>query len=63
VKDAQWLLERMTTRKSLIFARSAARQLAGAAFAEALDALRDIPDSSDKNFLLELPLFVIERNH
>jgi geranylgeranyl diphosphate synthase, type II len=63
VKDAQWLLERMTNRKSLMFARSAARQLAGAAFAEALEALRDIPDSPDKSFLLQLPLFVIERNH
>jgi hypothetical protein len=41
-----------------MFARSAARQIAGAAFAEAL-----VPDSPDKSFLLELPLFVIERNH
>jgi geranylgeranyl diphosphate synthase, type II len=62
-ENAKWVLERMTSYGSLNFARLAARQLAGAALIEAIDSLRDIPDSPDKAFLLELPLFVIERTN
>lgn len=60
---AQQVLEMMEKCGSLDFARRAARQLAGAALAEAIEALHDIPDSGDKGFLLELPLFIVERHH
>jgi geranylgeranyl diphosphate synthase type II len=61
-RTAQWVFEQMTARGSLKFARQTARQLAGAALAEAIEALRDVPDSADKAFLLELPLFIVERD-
>ena len=60
--DAHWVLEQMATRGSLDFAQRTARRLAGAALAEAIEALRDVPDSADKGFLFELPLFVVERD-
>jgi geranylgeranyl pyrophosphate synthase len=60
---AQQILQLMEDRGSLAFAKRAARQLAGAALAEAIEALHDVPDSADKGFLLELPLFIVERNH
>lgn len=61
--EAQWVFERMIARGSLTFARHTARQLAGAAFAEGIEALRGVPDSAVKGFLLELPLFIVERDH
>lgn len=62
IDETQWVLEQMTARGSLAFARSAARHLAGAALGEAIEALRDVPDSPDKGFLLELPLFIVGRD-
>jgi geranylgeranyl diphosphate synthase, type II len=58
-----WILELMRLRGSLEFARQTARQLAGAALAEAMEALSGLPDSLDKGFLMEMPLYVVERNH
>jgi geranylgeranyl diphosphate synthase, type II len=62
IAAARWVLDMMNTHGSLGFARQTARQLAGAALAEAIEALRDVPDSTDKGFLFELPLFIVERH-
>jgi geranylgeranyl diphosphate synthase type II len=60
--DAAWMLEQMHARGSLAFAERTAQRLAGAALAEAIEGLRDVPDSPDKGFLFELPLFIVERD-
>ncbi len=48
--------------KSIEYARCAARQLAGAALLEALAAFRGLPDSEEKRFILEMILYVVERD-
>jgi hypothetical protein len=52
----------MRLRGSLEFARRTARQVAGAALSEAIEALSGLPDSLDKGFLMEMPLYVVERD-
>jgi hypothetical protein len=52
----------MLAHGSIDAARRAARRLAGAALREGLAALAGVPDSDDKRFLLEAPLYVIERD-
>lgn len=47
---------------SIDFARRAARQLAGAALLEALTAFRGVPDSPQKNFILKMIFYVINRD-
>lgn len=60
--EVRWLHRLMLDHGSLDYARRCARQLAGAALAEGLTALRDVPESEDKQFLLETVLYVIERD-
>lgn len=60
--DVRWVLELMQRRGSITFARKAARQLAGGALFEALAALRDVPESAYKRFILEMVLFVVNRD-
>jgi geranylgeranyl diphosphate synthase type II len=60
--DVRWVLELMQKRGSIAFARKAARQLAGGALFEALAALRDVPESEHKRFILEMVLFVVNRD-
>jgi len=43
-------------------ARARARDLAEEAHAEAVRAFADTPDSEDKQFLLDLPFYVVERS-
>jgi len=59
--DVRWLHGLLVERGAIDFARRCARQLAAAAFAEGLAALRDVPDSEDKSFLLETALYVVSR--
>jgi hypothetical protein len=47
---------------SIEYARRAARQLAGAALLEGLAAFRDVPDSEGKRFVLEMVLYVVNRD-
>lgn len=61
-EEVCWLRCLLVDNGSLDFAREAARGLARAALAEGETALRDIPDSEDKNFLLEAARYVIERD-
>ena len=48
--------------RSIDYARREARQLAGAALFEALAAFRGIPGSEEKRFILEMILYVVERD-
>lgn len=60
--ELEWMYDLMVRYKSLEFARHAARQLAGAAFIEALTAFRGVPDSEYKRFILEMVLYVVNRD-
>jgi geranylgeranyl diphosphate synthase type II len=48
--------------KSIDYARRQARQLAGAALLEAVGALRGVPDCEEKRFILEMILYVVNRD-
>jgi geranylgeranyl diphosphate synthase type II len=61
-RDIAWLFRLMQHRGSIEYARRAARQLAGAALMEGLSALRGMPDSDDKRFILEMVLYVVNRD-
>lgn len=60
--EVRWVHRRMLAHGSIDAARRAARRLAGAALREGLAALAGVPDSDDKRFLLEAPLYVVERD-
>jgi geranylgeranyl diphosphate synthase type II len=61
-EEVRWLRELLDDRGSLGFARNAAIALARAALAEGEAALQGVPDSEDKDFLLEAARYVIERD-
>lgn len=61
-EDADWVYRRMLAHGSVDAARRTARRLAGAALRQGLSTLRDVPDCDDKRFLLEAPLYVVERD-
>ena len=60
--EVEWLYGLLLRNKSLDYARRAARQLAGAALLEALAAFRGQPDSQEKRFILEMILYVVDRD-
>ena len=60
--DVNWVYELLLRHKSIDYARRAARQLAGAALLEALAAFRGVPDSDEKRFILEMILYVVDRD-
>jgi geranylgeranyl diphosphate synthase type II len=47
---------------SIEFARSSARQLAGAALREFFVAYGELPKSDDKQFIQEILMYMIERD-
>lgn len=57
----EWLYERMTHYGSIAYGRQCARQFAGAALYEFQNAYGHLPDSADKRFILEMVLYMIER--
>lgn len=57
-----WTYRLMLRHESIDFARRAARQLAGAALLEALTAFRGVPDSVEKQFILDMILYVVNRD-
>jgi geranylgeranyl diphosphate synthase type II len=61
ISQVEWVHRAMLRCGSIEFAHTAERQLAGAALLEGLTALRDVPDSDDKRFILEMVLFVTNR--
>ncbi|HZD33409.1 MAG TPA: polyprenyl synthetase family protein, partial [Candidatus Angelobacter sp.] len=61
-EEVHWVYELMLRHGSIDFARRAARQLAGAALLEALAAFRGLPDTAEKQFILEMILYVVNRD-
>ena len=57
-----WIFDRIQHYGSIEHVRRIARQLVGAALLEGVTAFRDVPDSSDKRFILEMILYVAERD-
>ncbi|MGA9568324.1 MAG: polyprenyl synthetase family protein [Candidatus Korobacteraceae bacterium] len=60
--EVEWVHQVILRNKSIDYARRAARQLAGAALLEGLAALRGVPDSEEKRFILEMILYVVNRD-
>ena len=60
-EQVEWLFGLMQERGSLDFARSCARQLAGAALREGVATFAASPESEHKTFLLDTVLYMIER--
>jgi geranylgeranyl diphosphate synthase, type II len=60
--DVAWVYEIMHRYGSIEFARSSARQLAGAALREFFVAYRDAPESDDKYFVRDIVFYMIERD-
>lgn len=61
-EEVRWVYQMLLRYKSIEYARRNARQLAGAALLEALASFRGLPDSEDKRFVLEMILYVVERD-
>ena len=61
-KEVEWAYHQMLRLGSIDYARRVARQLAGAALYEALGAFRSLPDSDEKRFILEMILYVVNRD-
>lgn len=61
-EEIEWIYGLMARYKCIEFARSSARQLMGAALMEALTAFRGVPDSEYKRFILEMVLYVVNRD-
>ena len=60
--EVLWVHELMKKHESLAYARSCARQLAGAALREFNVAYGGVPDSEDKRFIQSIVLYMIERD-
>jgi geranylgeranyl diphosphate synthase type II len=60
--EVRRILALMHERGSIEHARTAARQLAGAALHEFENAYGDLPDGDDKRFLREIVFYMIERD-
>lgn len=60
--EVAWVFERMVAAGSLDFARRYARELALAASEEAEVAFAGAPKSAEREFLLRLPSYVVERD-
>jgi geranylgeranyl diphosphate synthase, type II len=61
-KDVRWTYRLIGKYESIEFARSSARQLAGAALREFITAYGDTPASPDKQFIQNVVLYMIERH-
>jgi geranylgeranyl diphosphate synthase type II len=61
-EDVEWVYALMARYGSIDFARSNARQLAGAALREFFVAYGDLPDTEDRRFIEEIVLYMIERD-
>lgn len=59
--QVDWIRELMDTHGSIEYARQIAHGLAGAAMHEAREVFSELPNSRDRQFLLEITPWVIER--
>ncbi len=61
-RQMRWVYRLMAKYDSIEYARSAARQLAGAALREFFVAYRDVPDSDDRRFIEAIVIYMVERD-
>ncbi len=61
-KEVERVFDLMQEHGSIDFARKSARQLAGAALMEAVSSFRATPDSESKRFILDMVLYVVNRD-
>jgi geranylgeranyl diphosphate synthase type II len=61
-RDVRWVYRLMSKYDCIEFARSAARQLAGAAMFEFYKVYGALPDSEDKRLLEHIVMYMIERD-
>lgn len=61
-KEVQLIYRLMSKYDSIEYAKSSARQLAGAALREFLVAYRDAPQTDDKEFIQSIVIYMIERD-
>lgn len=61
--DVTWLRERMIETGCIQHARDYADQLSAEALRLGREAFGGLPDSAARNFLLELPRYMVERDH
>jgi geranylgeranyl diphosphate synthase type II len=60
--EVSWVRDELLASGCVETVRARARSLAEEAHAEALAAFADTPDSQDKQFLLDLPFYMVERD-
>ena len=60
--EVLWMRDQLIGSGCVDTVRARARTLAEEAHAEALRAFQDAPDSDDKQFLLDLPFYMVERD-
>jgi geranylgeranyl diphosphate synthase, type II len=60
--EVRWVRDELLASGCVETVRARARALADEAHAEALKAFDDTPDSDDKQFLLDLPYYMVERD-
>ncbi|MDX6721324.1 MAG: geranylgeranyl diphosphate synthase, type [Solirubrobacteraceae bacterium] len=60
--EVRWVRDELLASGCVETARARARTLAEEAHAEARSAFADAPDSDDKQFLLDLPFYMVERD-
>ena len=60
--EVRWVRDELLASGCVETARARARALADEAHAEALKAFNETPDSEDKQFLLDLPYYTVERD-
>jgi geranylgeranyl diphosphate synthase, type II len=61
-KEVRWVRNELMGSGCIDTVRARARSLAEEAHAEALSAFQDAADSDDKQFLLDLPFYMVERD-
>jgi len=61
-KEVRWVRNELMGSGCIDTVQARARSLAEEAHAEALSAFQDAPDSDDKQFLLDLPFYMVERD-
>ena len=60
--EVAWVYDGMNRLGSIEFARSQSKQLAGAALSEYMRTIGGLKDSPDKQFLLDLVMYMVERD-
>jgi geranylgeranyl diphosphate synthase, type II len=61
-KEVRWVRNELIGSGCVNTVRARARSLAEEAHAEAVSAFKDTPESDDKQFLLDLPFYMVERD-